>query len=63
MRWASGYELAEDIWDYFRKYVPKKDKKKAANKLLELFENYDCATLQKCSQLYYKDAERKDEEE
>lgn len=37
MGWASGSEIAEEVWDMFRGLIHK-DKKKYANRLIDLFE-------------------------
>lgn len=55
MGWVSGSSLAEDIWKEFRKLIPEALKKRAARRLIQLFENYDCDTLDECEQLM-KDA-------
>jgi hypothetical protein len=58
MGWASGSELAEDIWTLVRKYIPKRVRKRVARKLIDLFENRDCDTIDECEQLC-QDAERR----
>lgn len=50
MGWSSGSELAEEVWDMFRGLI-RKDKKKYAKRLIELFENMDCDTIYECEQL------------
>jgi hypothetical protein len=45
MGWSSGAELAGDVWDLFKKYVPAKDQKRVATKLVDLFENQDCDNI------------------
>lgn len=41
MGWASGSYLAEDVWKIVKPYIPDTDKKKAARKILDLFEHAD----------------------
>jgi hypothetical protein len=57
MGWASGSELAESVWSLFRKHVPKEQRKQVALKLIDLFEDRDCDTIDECEQLC-KDAKR-----
>lgn len=45
MGWASGSELAEDIWTTVKKHIPEKSKKKVAARIVELFEYMDCDTI------------------
>lgn len=45
MGWASGSEIAGDVWDLFKKHVPKDKKKKVAKKLVHIFEMHDCDTI------------------
>ena len=58
MGWASGSELAEDVWTLVRKYIPKNALKQVASKLIDLFENRDCDTIEECEQLC-QDAKRR----
>lgn len=51
MGWASGSELAEDIWGLLDIYVAQKNKKHVASKLIKLFELHDCDTLYECTEL------------
>ena len=64
MGWSSGSELAGNVWDLFRDFVPKKKRKKVAQELMGLFEDHDCDTLQEAETLY-SDAGKpyRDEEE
>lgn len=57
MGWASGSELAENIWNLFRDFVPKDTRKQIALKLINLFKGRDCDTIDECEQLC-KDAEQ-----
>lgn len=53
MGWASGSELAEEIWDIVRPYIPNGDqgRKLIARDIIEAFENHDCDTMDECEQL------------
>lgn len=62
MGWARGSSLAEDVWDLFRSKVPEQDKRRLAKKLIDLFENRDCDTIDEAETLC-KDAGRKVEED
>jgi putative lipoic acid-binding regulatory protein len=41
MGWASGSELADDVWKVVKKYIPKDKKKEVAIKIVDLFQDYD----------------------
>jgi hypothetical protein len=51
MGWANGSELAEGIWLEIRKYIPKDKKQKVARKLIDMFEDMDCDTINECETL------------
>lgn len=51
MGWASGSELAEDVWDTVRKYIPVKNRRRVARKIVDLFEQQDCDTIHECEKL------------
>lgn len=56
MGWASGSQLANEIWRAVRKYIPVSNRRKVATELVNAFENEDCDTLDaECPQLM-KDA-------
>jgi hypothetical protein len=61
MGWASGSSLADDIWRYFRSYIPEALRQKAARRLVDLFEKYDCDTMDECA-LLMRDANFKNRE-
>jgi hypothetical protein len=61
MGWCSGTELAIDVWNLVRKYIPSKDKKKIAFKIYDLFCDYDADCWDGDSQLE-KDAGIENEE-
>jgi hypothetical protein len=58
MGWADGSELAEDVWNLFRDFVPTKSQERVASELIDLFENMDCDTIEECEQLC-QDAKRR----
>ncbi len=62
MGWASGSILAEEIWDLFYEFVPKRRRQDVARELVELFEGHDCDTLQGAEELW-RDAGLDEEEE
>lgn len=56
MGWASGSELAERVWDDVRTCIPSEiDRRTAAKRVIEAFEDMDCDTIGECEQLV-KDA-------
>ena len=49
MGWASGSELADEVWNIFEKFMPnEKVAKKTAQKLVDAFEDQDCDTMYEC---------------
>lgn len=61
MGWASGSGLAEDIWDIVRPLTKPSNKKRIAGKLIELFEDMDCDTIDEAERLC-ADAGRKNDD-
>lgn len=59
MGWASGSELAEDVWTLMRQYVPGKKRQRIARKLIDIFEDRDADTMYEAEQLW-KDANLED---
>jgi 16S rRNA C1402 N4-methylase RsmH len=41
MGWCTGSYMANDIWAIVKKYIPEKDKKKIAKKIVDIFRNED----------------------
>jgi hypothetical protein len=41
MGWASGSELADQVWRQVRKHVPENKRKAVAQKIIRLFEHHD----------------------
>ena len=58
MGWASGSGLAEEVWDVVSPLIPKAKREATAQQIVELFEGYDCDTLDEATKLI-KDAGRK----
>ncbi len=63
MGWGSGSYLAEAVWNLIKKEIPKEKRKKIASKLIDLFEDEDCDTLQECEDLCQVAGRYQDEEE
>jgi hypothetical protein len=59
MGWASGSELAEDVWTLVRRYTPIKDRQRIARKLVDIFEDRDADTMHEAERLW-KDANLED---
>ena len=55
MGWASGSEMADDLWNALRKHIDPKQLKKCARKVIDIFEQQDCDTMSECGALI-KDA-------
>lgn len=51
MGWASGSELAEDLWNTIERYIPTQQKKRVATKIIDLFEMQDCDTIDEAEKL------------
>jgi len=51
MGWASGSELAENLWDNLRPLIPAKNRKKAAKAVIAAVQDHDCDTVHECEQL------------
>ncbi len=51
MGWASGSELAEDVWTTVRKYIPETKRKSIATRIVRIFEGHDCDTLHEAEKL------------
>lgn len=57
MGWASGSELAEEVWEAARPHISKKNRQKVANAIIDAFEDRDCDTMDEAEQLMI-DADR-----
>lgn len=51
MGWASGSQLAEDVWDVVRPAIPQRNRRELAVKIIRLFEDHDCDTLDEAKSL------------
>jgi hypothetical protein len=51
MGWAGGSEIAEDVWIVVRKHIPLQYRKDVARKLIDIFEDADCDTIEECKLL------------
>jgi hypothetical protein len=49
MGWASGSGVAENVWELFEELIPEGLKSKFALELTDLFESYDCDTMDETS--------------
>lgn len=45
MGWASGSELAQQIWNDMKSHLTEKQKKTLKNSLIKHFEDMDCDTM------------------
>jgi len=52
MGWASGSELAANVWDTVKDYIPEGSKYDVAKSLLRAFRGFDCDTLDEADELY-----------
>jgi len=46
MGWSSGCQVADDVWVLIEVFIPPKKKKEIARKFIDVFENYDCDTME-----------------
>ena len=56
MGWASGSEIAEELWDVVREYIPEDSRKSVASRVVSIFEDRDCDTIEE-AELLYSDAD------
>lgn len=61
MGWASGSEIAENVWRVVRKYVPQEKRERVSNEIIDIFENEDADTMSEAETLW-KDSHRMDED-
>lgn len=45
MGWASGSELAQDLWNKIKPLLREGSEKKARKAFIDKFEDYDCDTM------------------
>jgi hypothetical protein len=62
MGWASGSELAEEVWELVREYIPKRKREQVAKDLVNIFEDHDCDTMEE-AELLMEDAGLDDPED
>lgn len=52
MGWASGSELAEEVWLVVRRHIPEGDQRTlAAREIIDIFEGADCDTIDEAETL------------
>lgn len=51
MGWASGSEIATEIWRLVREHIPKDERRRIAIDLVHIFEDQDCDTMHEAYQL------------
>ena len=49
MGWASGVELAENVWSAIERYLPEEAKGQVALELVKIFESCDCDIMEEAS--------------
>lgn len=52
MGWASGSELAEQIWDIVKHHITDNDKQNVARGICDAFEDFDCDTIIEADDLF-----------
>jgi hypothetical protein len=51
MGWASGSGVAADVWSAVRRHIPEEKRQTVAKKIIRIFENEDCDTIDEAEQL------------
>lgn len=51
MGWAGGSQIAGDVWKLVRFYIPRKERERIANQIVDIFEQHDCDTMDEAEQL------------
>lgn len=51
MGWANGSQIAQEIWDAVRPWLTKDQRRVVGIKLINIFENNDCDTIEEAEQL------------
>lgn len=49
MGWASGADLADQVWDVVKMFIPKTKQSAVAQQLIDVFEGRDCDTMMETS--------------
>jgi hypothetical protein len=51
MGWSRGSEIAAEVWDLVKEFVPTKKRKSIAKQIVDLFEDNDCDTMYEAEDL------------
>lgn len=51
MGWAGGSGIAANVWSSVEKYIPANQKKRVAKRIIDIFENEDCDTIDEAEEL------------
>lgn len=51
MGWCQGSEIASGVWAMVREYIPPVRRREIARKIIDLFENSDCDTIDEAETL------------
>lgn len=62
MGWSAGSELAQDVWDLVRPYIPEAKRKEIAKSICDRFGDHDCDTLEE-AEILYNDAYKLEDDE
>lgn len=46
MGWATGAEVAEELWYKIEDIIPQDQRQKAAQEIIDIFERYDCDIME-----------------
>ena len=52
MGWSSGVELADNLWQRMKIFIPNENKQIIAKIIYEEFENFDCDSMEELDELY-----------
>lgn len=52
MGWSGGTDVADGVWDAVKHYIPKAEKPKVANQIIEVLEDMDWDNLEESEELY-----------
>lgn len=51
MGWASGSDIAQEVWDAAKDYLSPINKKNFARDLIAIFVAHDCDTISECDEI------------
>jgi hypothetical protein len=51
MGWSGGSEIAAEVWDLVKDFIPPKKRKRVAKQIVSLFEDQDCDTMYEAEDL------------